>query len=274
MTAPVPPRPSRAGVPVMTRRTLLWDLGGSVAFLATAACTSGSPTAGSSAGASSAAGPTTGAATDGATGGSTGSSPDPDTVEWERVLGGASSAYVLVRGGEATIVDTGQAGTELAIQDGLEALGMSWEDVSSVILTHRHPDHVGSLDEVAARAGQAQLLAGEADIEAIAGPRAVAAIGNGSRVMDLEVLETPGHTPGHVSVFDSTARLLVAGDAINGTEDGGVAGPNPSFTPDMDTAWTSAMRLAELRPDMILFGHGPPATSEAAADLDAAVAQA
>lgn len=247
-------------VPVLTRRTLLWDLGAAVAFLATASCTGREPTGTASTAAAFA--PTSTTPT------------DPDAVRWERVLGGASAAYVLVRGGEATIVDTGQGGTELAIQDGLETLGLDWDDVSSVVLTHRHPDHVGSLDEVASRAAQAQLLAGEADIEAISGPRAVAAVGTGSRVMDLEVFETPGHTPGHVSVFDAATRLLVAGDAINGTDDGGVVGPNASFTPDMDTAWTSAGLLAELRPDVILFGHGPPATSDAAANLQAAVADA
>ncbi len=251
---------------MITRRTLLWDLGGAVAFLATAACTGPTPldqSVDQSVDASTGAGTSPAAPT---------GTPDPDVLRWERVLGGAAAAYVLVRGDEATIVDTGQAGTALPIQDGLEVLGLDWDAVSSVILTHRHPDHVGSLDDVAARAAQARLLAGEADIRAIAGPRPVAAIGNGSRVMDMEVLETPGHTPGHVSVFDPATRLLVAGDALTGTEDGGVAGPNPSFTPDMDLATTSAASLATLRPDVILFGHGPPASVDAAAGLDAAVA--
>lgn len=259
MTIPSPDPSS----PLLTRRVLLWDLGAAVAMLALAGCTSSeSATDGGTAGATGAAAPT-------------GTSPtptDPDAIRWERVIGGASGAYVVVRGGEATIVDTGQPGTEGAITDGLAAVGLDWDAVGRVVLTHSHPDHVGSLDAVAGRAADAALLAGEGDIAAIAGPRTVTAIGNGMRVMDLDVIETPGHTPGHISLFDAGTRLLVAGDAINGTEDGGVNGPNQAFTPDMDTAWTSAAALARLQPDTILFGHGPPATTDAASALDTVVA--
>lgn len=260
-------RPGRGPVR-LTRRTLLWDLGAAVGMLALAACTDGagddSPSS-STPGSSAPTGPTLGAA-------STTPTSGPDDLRWERVIGGVSAAYVLVRGGEATIVDTGQPGTEVAIRDGLERLGLDWDAVSSILVTHRHGDHVGSLREVAERAPGAQLLAGEGDIEAFPSPREVQAVATGRTVMDLQVLETPGHTPGHVSVFDPASGVLLAGDAINGTEDGGVAGPNPSFTTDMETAWQSAAALADLAPDVILFGHGPPATDGAAAALDAVVA--
>jgi glyoxylase-like metal-dependent hydrolase (beta-lactamase superfamily II) len=261
---------------MLTRRTLLWDLGAAVGVLALAACTTGE-------------GATTAAAANGdpprtsdpdedgpsteTAGTPTRSETQGSGLRWERVVGGVSAAYVLVRRGEATIVDTGQAGTELGIQDGLAALGLGWEAVSTVLLTHKHPDHVGSLGEVAARAAAARLLAGRGDIDAFPAPRPVEPVGNGDTVMDLQVVETPGHTPGHVSVFDPTARVLVAGDALNGTNDDGVAGPNPDFSEDMATAWTSAGALAHLRPDVILFGHGPPATRDAADALDAVVAE-
>lgn len=264
------PRDHVPGHRRLDRRTFLRDLGGAVVMVALAACTGGS---------SSPDGDATASSTDGGTGASpspsgaaTGTAAAPaagDGLRWERVIGGVSSAYVVVRGGEATIVDTGLAGTAPAIADGLGALGMGFQDVSSVVLTHRHNDHVGSLGAVAEQAGSARLLAGAGDIEAIVGPRALEAVGNGDTVMGLQVHETPGHTPGHVSMFDPQTRLLVAGDAINGTEDGGVTGPNPDFTPDMDTAWTSAALLAQLQPDTILFGHGPPATDDAAANLEA-----
>lgn len=258
----------------LTRRALLWDLGAAVGVLALAACTTGDGATTSTAASGDA-----GTSDPDAAGRSadTAGTPTPgdgeeSALRWERVVGGVSAAYVLVRGGEATIVDTGQPDTELAIRDGLAALGLGWEAVSTILLTHKHPDHVGSLGAVAARAASARLLAGEGDIDAFPAPRPVEPVGSGDTVMDLQVVETPGHTPGHVSVFDPAARVLVAGDALNGTNDDGVAGPNPDFSEDMAAAWTSAGVLAQLRPDVILFGHGPPATRDAADALDAVVA--
>jgi glyoxylase-like metal-dependent hydrolase (beta-lactamase superfamily II) len=76
-------------------------------------------------------------------------------------------------------------------------------------------------------------------------------------VFGLQVVATPGHTPGHISVFDPGAKVLVTGDAINGTAEG-VSGPNPQYTADMATAKASVKKLAGLSFDAILFGHGDP----------------
>ncbi|MBY5162797.1 MBL fold metallo-hydrolase [Salsipaludibacter albus] len=256
------PRPTaRPPVNGLTRRVLLLDLGTAAVALVLGGCTSSepqdTPTSTEARAADTPASP--GPAASGSTSG--------DELRWERVLGGAASAYVLVRAGQATVVDTGQAGTASALEDGLAALGVGWADVSDVVLTHRHPDHVGSLGEVADAASDATLSAGRGDLEAITADRRVVGIGDGDTVMGLQIVETPGHTPGHVSVFDPGSRVLVAGDAVNGTEDGGVAGPNEAFTPDMDTAWASAGTLATLEPRVILFGHGPPAVDDPAALL-------
>ena len=58
------------------------------------------------------------------------------------------SAYILVRSGEAAIVDTGVAGSESAIEGGLAALDLGWDAVDHVILTHLHDDHIGSIAAV------------------------------------------------------------------------------------------------------------------------------
>lgn len=194
----------------------------------------------------------------------------PGGLQWRRAVGGVANAYVLVRAGEATVVDTGQSGTAPAIEMALAELGLAWADVASVVLTHRHPDHVGSLDAVAELASEAALYAGHGDLQAMPQPRDLVGVGTGDTVMDMEVIDTPGHTPGHISVFDALSGVLVAGDALNGTEDGGVAGPNEAFSDDMDVAWASAVTLAGVQPDVILFGHGPPAR-EGTAALDQVV---
>jgi beta-lactamase superfamily II metal-dependent hydrolase len=93
-----------------------------------------------------------------------GSSPPASSaaggVSWQRANLGFVSAYVLVRAGEAAIVDTGVGGSEGTIRDALVAAGVDWADVAHVILTHKHGDHVGSIDAVLGSATSATGYAG------------------------------------------------------------------------------------------------------------------
>lgn len=194
----------------------------------------------------------------------------PNGVVWERVNLGFVSAYVLARGGEAAIVDTGVAGSEQAIEASLNSLDLGWGDVGHVIVTHLHNDHQGSLPDVLQLAPNATAYAGAADIPSIRSPRDLVAVGDGDTVFDLAIIATPGHTPGHISVLDGNGGLLVAGDALNGA-DGGVIGANPDFTPDLATADLSVAKLAGFTYDTVVFGHGEPVIG-AASDLVAALA--
>ncbi len=82
----------------------------------------------------------------------------------------------------------------------------------------------------------------------------------------MTMVGTPGHTAGHVAVFDADTSLLVAGDALTNTD--GLAGSNPEFTEDETAAAASVRKLARLAPRTILVGHGPPVTEGAARALD------
>jgi glyoxylase-like metal-dependent hydrolase (beta-lactamase superfamily II) len=186
-----------------------------------------------------------------------GGSPAGLGLRWERVHLGFVSAYVLERGGEAAIVDTGVPGSEGAIGDVLAALGLGWEAVAHVIATHHHGDHAGSLAAILERSVDATAYAGAADIPLITSPRAVVPVGDGERVFDLRVIATPGHTAGHIAVLDEAAGVLIAGDALR-TADGAAIGPNPSFSADMDQAMASVSVMAGLRFETLLVGHGEP----------------
>lgn len=258
----------------ISRRAFMMDLGkGTLAVavfgLAAVACSSDDPdavatTAGATTTGGSAAPPTTSpvttspVTTSAATTTPATTSPVGDApVSWERVVLGSVSAYVLARQGEATIVDTGNPGSEDAIAASLGGLDLGWGDVSHVIVTHLHPDHQGSLPAVLGLAPDAAAYAGAADISGISSPRALIPVGDGDTVFGLEIIDTPGHTPGHISVLDAAGGLLVAGDSMNGA-DGGVAGANPRFTPDMDTAAESTKKMAALTFETVVFGHGDP----------------
>jgi glyoxylase-like metal-dependent hydrolase (beta-lactamase superfamily II) len=190
----------------------------------------------------------------------------PDAVDWHRVNLGFVSAYLLVRAGEVAVVDTGVEGSAGDIEQVLTAAGLDWAAVGHVILTHKHADHVGSAAAVLERAADATAYAGRADIPAIDVPREVTAVADGDQVFGLQIIATPGHTPGHICVLDRAGGLLVAGDALSGGQ-GGVTGPNAQFTEDMDTANESVRKLADHTFQTVVFGHGEPVETGADAEV-------
>jgi len=175
------------------------------------------------------------------------------------------AAYVLVRGREAAVVDTGVGGSADEIGAVLDQAGPGWAGVRHVVLTHKHPDHAGSIGDVLTAATRATGYVGADDLAAVDAPRRLTALGDGDEVFGLQVVATPGHTVGHLAVFDPDTEVLVAGDALTNTE--GLAGSNPQFTEDKAAAVASVRKLARLTPRTILVGHGEPLTDGAAAAL-------
>lgn len=247
-----------------TRRMLLRDMGKAglaVMVLGSAACaseetgepsTSGDPVDTSSTAAAS--------STSAAAPSTSSTSSAGGNLQWHRVNLGFVSAYLLYRSGEAVVVDTGVSGSEGAIAAALGEIGLGWDAVGNVIVTHKHPDHQGSLEAVLSATG-APWHAGAGDIPAITVPNEGSAVGDGDRVFDLDIIETPGHTPGHISVLDQAGGVLLAGDALIG-EGGGVVGPRPDFSEDMDLANASVAKLAGFDYELVLFGHGEPVLSD------------
>ncbi len=269
--------PGRARTPALrSRRAFLGDVGKGTLAMAVvtpvlAACSSSDDTA---AGTTTTAGSTDAESDAGAEGGDEAAEAatdqgDGDTsgavadeLRWARANLGFVSAYVLARGNTAAIVDTGVAGSADGIGESLASLGLNYDDVDHVILTHKHGDHAGSIAEVLDRATGAAVYAGEADLGEIDADSIVALTG-GEDVFGLEMLSTPGHTAGHMAVIDHTAGLLVAGDAIF-TQDGGVVEGPERFFDDIPESRQTIQALAQLSFNTLLVGHGDPI--EGAAD--------
>ena len=265
------------------RRTFIADLGRgayALAVVSVAACSpaalatarpsvsalgsappNGSPAGGSEPSASSAAGSPP-----------SGNPPARNGLTWQRVNLGFVSAYVLARGGQAVVVDTGVGGSAGAIEDSLAEIGLDWSSVGHLILTHRHDDHAGSAPEIMDAAPELAAYAGAEDIPAISVPRPLNPVGDGDRVFDLQIVTTPGHTPGSISVYDAVSGLLVAGDALR-TEGGRPGLPGGQFTENMDEAIQSVAKLAELGFETLLVGHGDPIESGASAAVAELAAQ-
>lgn len=157
-------------------------------------------------------------------------------------------------------------------------------------LTHAHPDHCGSSHAICERL-DIPMWCGAEDADAVEhgkmdwkggrtlpGPPAhpiARRLREGDEVAGFTVLDTPGHSPGHVSYWRESDRTLICGDVMWGWHPfllrGPIREPVALFTPDVDRNRESARRIATLEPALVCFGHGPPLRDPA--KLAAAVAR-
>jgi glyoxylase-like metal-dependent hydrolase (beta-lactamase superfamily II) len=96
-------------------------------------------------------------------------------------------------------------------------------------------------------------------------------------------VHTPGHAPGHVSLFRAADRLMLAGDAVCTTRQESayavltqrqeLTGPPAYFTIDWDKAGRSVATIASLRPRVVAAGHGEPMRGASLPDDLAALAR-
>lgn len=170
------------------------------------------------------------------------------------------------------LVDAGYSQSLDLLADALDAHEFAFGDVEYVVVTHQDGDHAGGLAGLLAET-DATVLASPGDTPVIEGEREPLKSGGDRyepvpvdvRVTDgtevrtaagpLRVVETPGHTPGHISLYLPNRDLLLAADALIADEDG-LQGPNTEFTPEYEQATESVGRLAELDADATLCFHG------------------
>lgn len=69
------------------------------------------------------------------------------------------------------------------------------------------------------------------------------------------MIHTPGHSPGHLSLYHHDSRTLIAADALT-VQDGELQGPTPSATPDMELALSSLNKFSEYEIDTVICYHG------------------
>lgn len=162
---------------------------------------------------------------------------------------------------------------------------LSGREVNLHALTHAHADHQGSSHELCQKL-DLPLWCGELDAAAVEDgrirermpdhplnsligklfpgpPHPVARrLHEGDAVAGFEVLDTPGHSAGHISFWRGDDRTLICGDVFTNMDTvTGVPGlhePKSFFTPDPERNRESMRRLAELEPELVCFGHGRP----------------
>ena len=154
---------------------------------------------------------------------------------------------------------------------------LAHREVRTHALTHAHPDHVGASHAVCEELGL-PLWAPERDAEAVETGRVVGGdnpfkplveaqrvaahpvarrLREGDEVAGFQVLDVPGHSPGHVAYWRERDGVLVCGDVYFHIA-GRLTEPWKFLSEDVERNRESMRRLAELEPALVLFGHGPP----------------
>ncbi len=211
----------------------------------------------------------------------------PDGMTWwRRPFPDANT--LLLHGPEPALVDSGFLGHAEETADWAEARAGK---VALVVNTHWHSDHVGGNTLLQARG--AAVAAGAPEAEALVrrdpgccaaeyldqpvGPYTVDVPLDDGQVLrlgasDWQVVRTPGHTPGHLALWQPEERILVVGDALSDYDVGWVNlaldGPGAART-----ALASLQRIADLDPRVVLPSHGP-APADPGAAFEAALRRA
>lgn len=202
------------------------------------------------------------------------------------------------------LVDAGMPGSANTIISAAEHRFGTDCPPQAIILTHGHFDHVGAIIELVEHWGvqvyahpfEMPYLTGERHyappdpsvdgglVAKMSGLFPSAPIQLGEHIEELESdgllsmlpdwrwIHTPGHTPGHISLFRDEDRTLIAGDAFVTVkqesvykvfvQEQEVSGPPKYFTSDWTAARRSAEALAKLNPAVVVAGHGQPMSGE------------
>jgi glyoxylase-like metal-dependent hydrolase (beta-lactamase superfamily II) len=163
--------------------------------------------------------------------------------------------FLITHADGVALVDVGMAGSRDAVDAALSRVGATWDDITDVLLTHGHPDHVGGLADVMASAARAAIWVGDGDRPAIPFDGQMQSLVERRTVRGLRAVQTPGHTPGHTSLVLEGESVLFAGDVVGSIGGSMSRGPAP-FTADAELAEKSLQRVASLDFDRLLFGHG------------------
>lgn len=194
---------------------------------------------------------------------------------------GFVNCYLIREEDGFTLIDAAISGCGKPI---LQAAQTSGLPIVRIVLTHAHIDHVGSLDElhdllpevpVLITARDARFLSGDKSLDAgepqdklrggypIVKTKPTQLLHEGDRIGSLEVIATPGHTPGHAAFLDTRDRTIIAGDAFQTLGGVAVSGTfKPLFPLPALATWhkpgalESARKLRALEPARLAVGHG------------------
>jgi glyoxylase-like metal-dependent hydrolase (beta-lactamase superfamily II) len=205
----------------------------------------------------------------------------------------AGRVYLLEDPDGLTLIDASIPPAPKAILRQIKAAGWQPSDIKRILITHAHPDHVGGVPELQKATGaeiwsseiEKPVVQGDTDIPRVDPaelkglsslirlppttnkPCTVQRTLSDGEIMPeiqggLQAIFTPGHAPGHLSFWHPQKRLLFCGDVLFNLFK--LSLPPTFLTVDMAENKRSILKIAQLDPQILCFGHGNPITQDTA----------
>jgi glyoxylase-like metal-dependent hydrolase (beta-lactamase superfamily II) len=205
---------------------------------------------------------------------------------WLVAMGAVNAVLLEQEDRSLVLIDAGFPDKEAKVFEAIAELGRRPEDLKHIVFTHAHPDHIGSAAAIVERTGATTwmhpddvaiaegggpfrplkptrrfpqillyLFFGRVANERVTPVRIDHQIEGGDTLPlagGLEVVHTPGHSAGHVSLLWNSGRLLLVGDV--GSNVAGIA--DPIGYEHLAVLRQSQAKLATLQFDAAAFGHG------------------
>ena len=202
---------------------------------------------------------------------------------------------ILKSDGDLVLVDCGYVGYLPQLEKAMDRVGLSCKDISTVVITHQDHDHMGALAALKQKYSGIKIVASQEEAPYINGEkkslrlkqaedlqvilpeeqksfgeaflgvlRSVKTVPVDLLVKDgdhfnwaggCEIIATPGHTPGHISLYLKQHRTIITGDAAV-LEDNKLVIANPQFTIDLEEAQKSLDQIISLPAETYICYHG------------------
>lgn len=196
---------------------------------------------------------------------------------------------------EMVLIDCGYPDFLSLIKAVAHSNGIDLNKLTKIIITHHDYDHMGALAEFKRAYPSVEVLASIEDEKYISGKEKSLRLQQAEAIYDMlpeeqkegargfqkmleaienvkvdscikdkdlfdwcggvEIAATPGHMPGHISIYAKASKTLIAGDALV-VENGELAVANPQYTLDMDKAKKSIKKLLNYEIDRVICYHG------------------
>lgn len=202
----------------------------------------------------------------------------------------AARSYLVV-GDQLILIDTGMTGNARKILDYVKnVLNRDPTDIKTIIITHHHFDHIGSLDKLKKLTG-AKIAVHKEDLGYVSGRKSQTGpvffkfvvklfkiisrykpaepniiLKDGDQIGNYHVIHTPGHTPGSICLYNPQNKTIFVGDNLKHVK-GKIEGPGPRLLPEPEKYKESMEKLANLDIEVIFCGHTNPIISHASEKL-------
>jgi glyoxylase-like metal-dependent hydrolase (beta-lactamase superfamily II) len=158
------------------------------------------------------------------------------------------------------LIDTGMRDKALnLIEADLKSMGKTWSDIGTVLITHKHGDHINNLARLKKLTG-ARIMSQKHEaplIEKATGVK-VEGLEHGAKLPycgGIEVVHVPGHSEGNSCYYLPTRKIMIAGDTIF-AEDGELIAPPERYCLDAEQATKGMERLLDYDFDVFMYTHG------------------